>query len=196
MGREWERKYAASKDVQQAIAADPQIRALTAETTVFAMESRYFDTPSGTLSAKMQTLRLRRENGRGVVTFKTPMADGVRGEWEYEAETLDGAAEKLAALGAPVEPWSDLIEVCGASFTRTAITLTFPDGAKAELALDLGVLVGGGKQMPLAEVEVEHKGGGLSTVEAFCVLLADKYHLQAESKSKYLRARLLKEGTL
>ena len=36
MGREWERKYAASKDVQQAIAADPQIRALTAETAVFA----------------------------------------------------------------------------------------------------------------------------------------------------------------
>ena len=196
MGREWERKYAASEDVQQTILNDPCVRALTDRTAIIRMESRYFDTPDGAFAAKKQTLRLRTENGRGVVTFKTAEKDGARGEWEYESETLDGAAEKLAALGAPMEIRRDLIEVCGASFTRTALSLVFPDGATAELALDLGVLTAAEKTLPLAEAEVEHKGGSLQTVAAFCDELAGRFDLKTEPKSKYVRARMLKEGLL
>lgn len=196
MGREWERKYAASADVQQAILQDAQVRTLTDNTSVFRMESRYFDTTDGAFAAKKQTLRLRAENGRSVVTFKTAEKDGARGEWEYDAETLDGAAETLASLGAPVTPWDELIEVCGASFTRTALLLAFPDGAKAELALDCGVLHGGEKTLPLSEVEIEHKGGSLQTVADFCDALASRFRLQIEPKSKYVRARSLKEGAV
>ena len=196
MGREWERKYAASEDVQQTILNDPCVRALTDRTASIRMESRYFDTFAGAFAAKKQTLRLRTENGRGVVTFKTAEKDGARGEWEYESETLDSAAETLVKLGAPIEPWDNLIEVCGASFTRTALSLVFPDDTKAELALDLGMLTGGGKQLPLAEIEIEHKSGSLQTVADFCDELASRYSLQIEPKSKYIRARMLKEGLL
>ena len=196
MGREWERKYEASEVVQRAILNDSHVRALTVQTTDIQMESRYFDTADGAFAAKKQMLRLRKENGRGVVTFKTSEENGMRGEWEYAAETLDGAAEKLAALGAPVEGWNELIEVCGASFTRTAVALVFPDSAKAELALDLGVLTGGGRMLPLSEVEIEHKGGNLQTIEVFCDELAHRYDLQAETKSKFVRARMLREGAV
>ena len=40
-----------------------------------AMETTYYDTPSGSLSRKKLTLRLRRENGKTVCTCKSRLPD-------------------------------------------------------------------------------------------------------------------------
>jgi triphosphatase len=81
-------------------------------------------------------------------------------------------------------------EVCGARFTRLAAALEI-EGAVVEIALDRGILTGGGKEIPLCEIEVELKDGSDAAAIAFADALAEKYGLTAEHRSKYRRALTL-----
>ena len=67
------------------------------------METTYYDTPDGALSARRWMLRRRLENGVGIVCVKTPLPENnARGEWQVEAAQVDAAAiEALLAAGAP-----------------------------------------------------------------------------------------------
>ena len=185
MGKEFELKYAATAEVFAALLAE------FAGGQEIKMETTYFDTPSAALSARKWTLRLRRENGKGVVTFKTAGDGATRGEWEYTAETVASAAERLIALGAPKELETLLTEgiapVCGAAFTRRAVNVA-EDGASLELALDKGILFRGEKKLPIWEVEVELKDGSEAACRAFGEKLAAKYGLREEVRSKFVRA--------
>ena len=91
------------------------------------MRTTYYDTEDGFLEKRRWMLRLRTEDGRSVVTMKTPGEGHTRGEWEVESEYLDEALSKLAALGAPQELASlqpdALAPICGASFTRITAEL-------------------------------------------------------------------------
>lgn len=191
MGREWELKYAASPDALDRIAADAQVLALTTRQETLRMESLYFDTPACDLSRRQWTLRLRRENARAVVTMKTAGDGTARGEWEYEADSPADAADTLCALGAPAELKTLLAggvrQVCGASFTRRAYTLAL-DGCTAELALDCGRLLHGEREAPLCEMELELKRGDPAAVTALAALLAARYGLTPEPRSKFYRA--------
>ena len=185
MGKEFELKYAATAEIFAKLTAD------FAGGQELKMETTYFDTPSAALSARKWTLRLRRENGTGVVTFKTAGDGQTRGEWEYTAETVASAAETLIALGAPKELEHLLAEgiapVCGAAFTRRALCVT-QDDAVLELALDEGILFRGEKKLPIWEVEVELKEGSEAACRAFAQALAAEYGLREESHSKFVRA--------
>ena len=77
MGVEFELKFAANEQVLPKIA-----RMLGEEGQLIQMQTTYYDTPSGALSALRYTLRLRRENQRAVCTLKTPGNGAFRGEWE------------------------------------------------------------------------------------------------------------------
>ena len=155
------------------------------------METTYYDTPNGSLSARNITLRRRLENGNAVCTVKTQL-DGVgRGEWETNHQRIEdaipvlcklGCTEDLIALTAP-----GLVRVCGARFTRQCKTLAV-EGSTVELALDRGILLGGGRELPLCEVEVELKEGREDDALLFAQILAAKYGLQQETKSKFRRA--------
>ncbi len=185
MGREFELKYAATEAILEKLAAaygpGREIR----------METTYFDTPDGALSAAHCTLRLRKENKETVCTLKTPLPDGSRGEWECAAADIASGIARLLRLGAPKElavlTQGGVIPVCGARFTRRAIVLPTADGT-AELALDNGFLLGGGREIPLCEVELEHKSGSEETTLALAAQIASAYHLQPEAKSKFRRA--------
>lgn len=192
MGSELEWKYAA--------AGQPLLERVYGETAgewrETAMETRYFDTAAGALSARKWTLRLRRENGVPVVCLKTPGSAlhgaCARGEWEWQGDSVTGAIPALLALGAPPEletlcAAKPLRPLCGAAFTRRAVTVTLAD-ASLELALDFGVLTGGEKRLPLCELEVEHKSGNPRSTGAFAERLAARYGLLPEPKSKFLRA--------
>lgn len=158
----------------------------------FDMVTTYFDTPEGSLSAQKWTLRVRKENDASIVTCKTPGENHVRGEWETPAQEPLGALETLVALGAPKEllEIQSLVPVCGAKFHRRAVTLDLGD-ARVELACDQGVLTGGGRELPIWEVEVELKSGNPDSVTHYAQELARHYHLVAESKSKFQRANAL-----
>ena len=191
MGREFELKYAATVSAQEAI------RAAYGPWQQFLMETTYFDTIDGALSARHMTLRIRRENNNTVCTLKTPLPDGSRGEWECLAHDISSGIRALLALGAP-KILADLtvngvIPRCGARFTRFAAQVPTADGM-AELALDTGVLLGGEKEIPLCEVEIEHKDGSDAATVALARDIANQYGLQPEAKSKFRRALALAQG--
>ena len=185
MGRELERKFRADEAVLAAI------REKYGEFTPISMETVYYDTPDKSLSSRHWTLRRRYENGAAVCTLKTPLPDGSRGEWEVGCADILDAIPELCKQGAPEELKTltahGLRESCGARFTRLAKLLDI-GGCTVELALDSGVLLGGGTEIPLCEVEVEYKDGDEATALLFARMLATQFHLTREPKSKVVRA--------
>lgn len=188
MGREFELKYKADSGKIDAI------QRTFGDFTTITMVTAYYDTPEQTLRQRHWTLRRRLENGRSICTVKTPKPDGSRGEWELECPSITNAVPELCHLGAPGEllilTASGLTEVCSARFTRLAATVKL-SGCTVELALDQGFLLGGGKELPFAEVEVELKDGGDTACVAFAENLAKKFGLVAEPLSKVQRAMIL-----
>ena len=70
-----------------------------------------------------------------------------------------------------------------------------PVYAAPALALDKGVLMGGGKEVPLCEVEVELKEGSDAAALAFAKVLAEEFGLTPEPLSKIARAQELAANT-
>ena len=188
MGREFELKYAATKaDLEKLKLHFPQLSPITMETT-------YYDTPDGTFCALHWTLRRRMENEKSICTLKTPAGGLLRGEWETECSNIVDAIPALLTLGAPKEfaiyAAQGLVESCGAKFTRLA-GLMEAEGCTVELALDEGILTGGGRELPFTEVEVELKTGSEEAAAAFAARLAEEFGLKPEYRSKVARAQAL-----
>lgn len=188
MAREFELKYRCDAETLARIA-----EAFPGGTTI-TMETTYYDTHDLKLSFHHWTLRRRMENGQAVCTFKSPAEDGSRNEWEVPGNSIMVAIPKLCQNGAPWELMrctaGGVYPFCGARFTRLAKTLTL-ENATVELALDQGVLLGGGKELPFSEVEVELKSGNEQEAVAFAQTLASQYNLTPEPKAKVVRAREL-----
>ena len=190
MGREFELKYRASQEQLEAM------KTVYGGGKTIAMETTYYDTPDGAFAKRRWTLRRRLENGVSVCTLKTTLPDGGRGEWEIESDDLLRAIPRLIELGAPEEiaelTANGIVPTCGARFTRHAITLP-SGGGTVELALDEGVLLGGGKEETLREAEVELKSGEDDDAIRFAQALAQRFGLTPEPRSKLARARALAE---
>lgn len=189
MGAEYELKYRADEDILSSI-----FTTFPARWQIISMQTTYYDTPSHALSARRWTLRRRMENTVSVCTLKTPGTGLERGEWEVKCAGIESAITELCKCGATAELETlckeGLVISCGAKFTRKAGTFTLRD-CVLEIALDQGVLLGGGKEIPLCELEIEHKEGSREAVDAFAKELAEIYGLQAEEKSKFARALAL-----
>lgn len=189
MGAEYEVKYRADRESLSSI-----FTTFPARWQTIQMETTYYDTPSHSLSQRRWTLRRRMENAVSVCTLKTPGKGKERGEWEVNSGSIEGAIPELCKLGGPEELLSlcrEGLEVsCGARFTRRAGTFTLRD-CVMEIALDEGVLLGAGKELPLVELEVELKEGSRESMERFAAELAALYGLQPEEKSKFARALAL-----
>ena len=190
MGREFELKYRATAQQLEAM------KNVYGEGKTIAMETTYYDNPHGEFAKRRWTLRRRLENGVSVCTLKTNLADGGRGEWETESDDLVSAIPQLIAMGAPEEiaglTAGGIVPTCGARFTRRAILLRAGSGT-VELAMDEGVLLGGGKEETLLEAEVELKSGTDDDAIGFAAALAERFGLTPEPKSKLARARALAE---
>ena len=194
MGIEYERKYKATPE-----ALDRLRQAMGKTGTLIAMETTYYDTSDHAFSARHWTVRRRLENGKSVCTFKFPVATVGRGEFEVESPSLENALPELCKLSGKEElaslANSGLIPVCGARFTRLAIDLEF-GSTRIELALDRGVLLGGGKEIPLCEAEAELKAGDPGDVDRFGAYLEAAFGLVPEALSKFARAKKLAKGEL
>lgn len=192
MGIEYERKYKATPQSLDRLQA-----AFGQDGTVIRMETTYYDTPNGDFSARHWTVRRRMENEKSVCTFKFPVEGIGRGEFEVESPSLEEAIPRLCKLSSKNDLVSlaaeGLVPVCGARFTRTAIAITV-GASLVELALDRGVLLGGGKELPLYEVEAELKAGDPQDVDRFGAYLQTAYALVPEKHSKFRRAKALAQG--
>lgn len=188
MGREFELKFAATTGDHDALRARyPHLSPITMETT-------YYDTPAGDIRRLRWTLRSRKENGISICALKTPGEGFGHGEWEVYCAKIEDAIDALLEKGAPAQladfAAAGLAPVCGARFTRLA-GLIDADGCTVELALDDGFLLGGGKEQPLCEVEVELKSGSEDAAAAFSMVLAQELGLRPETRSKIARAMAL-----
>ncbi len=192
MSVEFELKYRAAPQILEQLR-----RELSGDWSVFEMATTYYDTPSGALSARFYTLRKRMENSESICTLKTPLEGLGRGEWEVPCTDIRQAIPLLIALGAPREletlAGEGLVEVCGARFTRQAVRLPLGQGF-GELALDHGILTGGGKTLPLCEAELELKEGAQEELLLFGQYFARRYGLTPEKRSKFRRALALYKG--
>ena len=188
MGREFELKFAATKLDHAAL------QERFGDFTPISMETTYYDTPDLKLSMHHWTLRRRLENGVSVCTFKKPLDDGSKAEWEVENESLMQGILELTKAGAPAELMrataGGLMPLCGAKFTRLAATLEIPGGT-VELALDQGKVTGRKGEAPISEIEVELKAGSDEAALAFAQTLVDAFGLEPEPLSKFARARAL-----
>ena len=188
MAREFELKYAATPEIQE------KIRENLGKLEEISMETTYFDTPDGKLSDRHITLRSRQENGVCVCTLKTPGVGHGHGEWDAQAPWCAETADKLwKECGETPVAFESLIPVCGARFTRRAALVELAD-CIVEVALDAGVLLGGGKEQPLCEVEVEVKAGSEDAAVAYAQTLAMEFGLSPEPRSKFRRASALAKG--
>ena len=191
MAIEYELKFRATRQIQEAILA-----AVAGEDQHFSMQTTYYDTPSGQLSRRHYTLRRRMENDISVCTLKVPAASG-RGEWETECDRIEAAIPMLCKLGGPEDlpllVQEGLMEVCGARFQRIARTVRLED-CTLELAIDEGILTGGGREIPLCEVEIELKDGSIDRCNQFAQILAKQFGLEPEPRSKFRRALDLYKG--
>lgn len=188
MGREFELKYAATEaDLEILKARYPGLRPI-------AMETTYYDNEAGDFSRLKWTFRRRTENGKSICTLKTPTDTWGRAEFEAECDDILSSVPLLRQAGAPAQLLlltdGGLVPSCGARFTRLAGLLEFPEFT-AELALDRGILLGGGKELPFTEVELELKSGSEEALTAFADHFAAELGLKPEPKSKVARARQL-----
>lgn len=192
MGVEFELKYSAEPRQQAEIE-----KLYFEEHRCYRMQTNYYDTPSASLSQRHITLRCRMENDEAVCTVKTPISGYGRGEWDCRCDDIVKSIPLLCAQGAPAElaelTREGVQEVCGARFTRLAATVQFGD-ALLEIALDRGILTGGGREQPLCEVEVELKSGEPELAIAFGLQLKNKFGLVPQEKSKFRRALSLAKG--
>ena len=192
MGVEFELKFRATPEILQTVA-----REVTGQVQHYEMRTTYYDTADRDLKKLHYTLRRRMENGVAVCTLKTPAEENGRREFEVNCRTIAEALEKLCKL--PELP--ELAEltaggvrsICGAQFDRTAITVAL-EQCVVELALDQGVLTGGGAELALCELEVELKSGSREAAFLYGKLLAARYGLEVETLSKFARATMLAEG--
>ena len=188
MGREYELKFAATRADHEAL------RERFGNLSPIAMETTYYDTPDADFRRLRWTLRQRMENGISVCALKTPGEGFGHGEWEVCCEKIEKAIGPMLGKGAPKQLYTvaqaGLQPVCGARFTRLAGLIDAP-GCTVELALDEGILLGGGKELPLCEIEVELKSGSEEAAAAFAMSLAQEYGLRPETRSKIARAMAL-----
>ena len=188
MAQEFEVKYASTQEAMAQLERDfGPFQSIT-------METAYYDNPQGDFGAKKWTLRRRLENGVGVCTLKTPGEGLLRGEWEVTCPEITQAIPALLALGAPREleamAAQGLTLCCGAQFIRQVRVISWGE-SRLELALDEGMLTGGGETEPLCEVEAELKEGRQEDALAFGAHLAAAYGLTPETRSKQARALAL-----
>ena len=189
MATEFELKYRCTPELLAQIQA-----AYPGSWTRTPMSTTYFDTPDAELSRRHWTLRHRKEGEKDICTLKTPAPGNARGEWELECADITRAVPHLAAAcgigDLETLAAKELIAACGARFTRLSRILEL-QGCTAELALDEGILLGCGREIPLCEAELELKSGDPADLVDFASLFQAKFNLSVESKSKFARAKAL-----
>lgn len=192
MGVEYELKFAATPAQQLMI-----LEAFPGSVQKISMETTYYDTADGALAKRHITLRRRLENGTAVCTLKTPGVGAARGEWDCLQDSIEAAIPELCKLSGYQQLGLLTIHgvqpLCSARFTRQAQLIEQPDFT-AELALDSGILLGGSKELPLCEVELELKEGSEAALNDFAAAFAQRFGLSIEKKSKFSRAFALAKG--
>jgi inorganic triphosphatase YgiF len=162
--------------------------------------SIYFDTPDTALARAGVALRIREVRGRWVQTVKGGggSAAGLHERDEREWR-LPGAEPNLGLLaGTPLEELfasarvaERLAPVFRTEFERVIRPLAWPDGTRAELALDHGSVQAGGRSEPISEMELELQSGDATRLFELAQALSAELPLRLGHASKAERGYAL-----
>lgn len=198
MAEEIELKLAASADVLSAVRNHPAVTAVArGRPRTTHLSTTYYDTPERDLAAAGVALRLRQAGRRWLQTVKGggAVAGGLHRraefEWSLAAPRLD--REKLAST-----PWHKLFEakrgyrrVFATEVSRSEQPLTFADGTRAKLCVDVGEIRAGRRREPVSEIEVELQTGDPSRLYELASALAADLPVRVETASKAARGYAL-----
>lgn len=160
------------------------------------MLAQYYDTSDRLLRSRKIGLRMRVENGTTVCCLKLRDAssDGLHVHEEYEcpADTLADGLRQLPSHGAPNDlcqalRTAELSVVAETKFKRRR-ALWNDALFSAELSFDEGVLSSCNQSIPVDEIECEQKDGDDASFQEACQILARRFSLSPESRSKLSRA--------
>ena len=156
------------------------------------LKSAYYDTAERTLRRNRLSLRVRQSGARYVQTVKTEAQDDPlrRGEWEASVASM----VPDVALATPFIPEElrseieshELEQVFVADIRRHQRMVDLPSGT-VEVAFDKGLLKAGERSMPVAEIELELKGGSPSAVYELALRLAEYGTVKPSIRSKSAR---------
>ena len=177
--------------------------------------STYFDTPDWQLAAAGLALRVRRYGERWLQTVKGPplpdAGGGLHARAEYEWPV---AGPRLDPVRLATTPWRRLLgdAIAGnllaprftTDFERRATALSFADGSRAELCIDVGEIRVDGRRRPagkaaakravIAEVEIELKTGSPTPMFELAQALVGDLPLVVATASKAERGLALVRG--
>lgn len=177
--------------------ATPALLELNAPAPIIEhMEARYYDTDDLALQKAGVAFRTRLEGNHWVATVKTGGSSlgGLhqRQEWNIDImdatpdisvfENTDAAPILTAIIGS-----APLIELFQTSFDRYKTEVTSADGSQIELAVDLGSILAGDQQSPIAEIELELLEGSPTAILSLGAYLAQSISLVPETRSKFAR---------
>ncbi len=171
------------------------------------VKSVYYDTADAALARAGVALRVREIRGRWVQTVKGggTSAAGLHERAEREWR-LAGRKPDLELLsGTPLETLFSSPAVAGrlapvfrTDFQRLVRPLEWPEGTRAELALDHGSVEGGGRSAPISEMELELQSGDATRLFELAQALATDLPLRLGHASKaergYALARLVRRA--
>ncbi|MEM7742979.1 MAG: CYTH and CHAD domain-containing protein [Pseudomonadota bacterium] len=167
------------------------------------LHSVYYDTDDQQLRASGIALRVRKAGRHWIQTVKRsngPMLQGLSMPLEDECKVPGGKIhpERITdddlrerVIGAARE---GLVPVVETRFRRTRRNLALPGGGSAELAIDVGEVIGGGNTAPLIEAEIELQDGAQAGLYALASELIDRGPVRFSSVSKSERALALLNG--
>jgi inorganic triphosphatase YgiF len=180
------------------------------DTRTTRLRARYFDTTDRLLACSAFALRLRQEGDGWVQTLKG-RGDGLMARLEHNAplgtDTGDTApvlslerhagtaagAALIALLDRAGRTPADLVLQFSTDITRTHAEVQ-AEGAVVELALDVGQIEGGGRTLPVWEIEFELVSGSAEGLLSLAYLWTEAFGLWLDSRSKAERGDRLARG--
>lgn len=188
---------APSAAVLDAVAADPLVAAAARGQPPVQRPflATYYDTPDRLLLRSALALRMRREQNdwRAELKGNGSMVNGIarRMEWHTRVNKVvthfgdlppGPIRDQMLTISGPTTALQPLLTT---DFQRLSRIIYLDEEGSAELALDRGVVLAGGKRQVLYEVEVEKIDGPLSLVLQFAHTLARRHPLKPSIHSKF-----------
>jgi len=162
--------------------------------------SIYYDTPDSALARAGVAFRLREVRGRWIQTVKSGAGSAAglheRNEREWRVKGAEPDLGRLvrtplAELFASPHVAGRLVPVFRTEFERVIRPLAWPDGTRAELALDHGAVQAGERSDPISEMELELKSGDATRLFELARTLAGDLPLRLGHASKAERGYVL-----
>jgi inorganic triphosphatase YgiF len=196
MNREIELKLEIAPDATERLLEQPWLN--DSERRSQRQLSVYFDTPDGELRRRGYTLRVRSAGGKFIQTVKSIDAGAglfARGEWEYQIDGPEPDSEQLGSTPLAGLDVVSLEPIIRSEVNRTACRLS-RDGSEIELDVDRGTMAAAGKQVSVAEVEIELVRGEARSAISLARRIASEVPVKLGVLSKAERGFALADGRL